>query len=223
MTPAEYFKEYTVSFFFTISFLSQALQKKQEDLKQQREAEEENRRKEEEEKARIKKLEEEERARLAAEEAAKNPQASAGASPKQETETAKTVENGENGTELEEMETNAPARAQTEPVKTEVAAQVAQNPLAAMNQLVGNVEKLAEPSHPEQQQVTVVKTEPEGVKVGEAASEQVSDKPTEEPSTPVVKEETPSAPDIKTEEPSSAEAMETDQVPATEPPAPTES
>lgn len=151
-------------------------------------------------------------------------------SPKQENETPKPAENGENGTELEEMETNAPAPAQTEPasVKTEVpsqAQQVAQNPLAAMNQLVGNVEKLAEPSQPEQAQVSQVKAEPEGEKVAEETSEQVSDKPAEEPSTPVVKEETPSAPDIKTEEASSAEAMETDQAPATEPPAaaPTES
>jgi len=206
MTPVEYFKEYT---------------KKQEDLKKQREAEEENRRKEEEEKARIKKLEEEERARVAAEEAAKNPQTTASASPKQETETPKTVENGVNVTELEEMETNSPAPAQKEPtsVKTEVpsqAPQVAQNPLAAMNQLVGNVEKLAEPSQPEQAQAIDVKAEPEGEKVAEATSEQVFVKPAEASSAPVVKEEFPSAPDIKTEEASSTEAMETDQAPATE-------
>jgi len=211
MTPAEYFKEYT---------------KKQEDLKKQREAEEENRRKEEEEKARIKKLEEEERARLAAEEAAKNPQASE--SPKQETEEQKTTENANNGTDLEQMETNIPAPAETAGVKTEApsqASQVAPNPLAAMNQLVGNVEKLAEPSVPEQAPSSEVKPEPEGEKTASEPSE----KPAEESSTSEVKEETPSAavpteaPDVKTEEASSSEAMETDQAPETENPAPTES
>ncbi len=185
--------------------------------------EEENRRQEEEEKAKKKKLEEEERARLAAEEAAKNPSACL----KQETEAPKTGYDGENGADLEEMETNVPAPAEL--VKTEApsqAPQVAQNPLAAMNQLVGNVEKLAEPSLPEQSPVSDVKTEPEGEKIADATSEPVSEKPAEESSPPVVKEETPSAPHetvVKTEEVSSTEAMETDQTPATEAPEPTES
>lgn len=125
------------------------------------------------------------------------------------------------------METNVPAPAElVKPEAPSQAPQVAQNPLAAMNQLVGNVEKLAEPSLPDQATVSDVKTEPEGEKIAEAISEPVSEKPAEESSPPVVKEETPSAPHetvVKTEEVSSTEAMETDQTPATEAPEPTES
>jgi len=195
MTPAEYFKEYT---------------KKQEDLKKQRELEEANRRQEEEEKARKKKLEDEEQARLAAEEAAKNPSTS----PKQESETPKTRNEGENGTDLEEMETNVPAPEETAKNETPAQApQAAQNPLAAMNQLVGNVEKLAEPSLSEQTSASEVKAEPEAGKIAEP----IPKKTAEESSPPPVKEETPSAPqetDVKTEEASSTEPMETDQTPA---------
>ncbi|CAG5110630.1 Oidioi.mRNA.OKI2018_I69.chr2.g5012.t1.cds [Oikopleura dioica] len=214
MTPQEYFKEYT---------------KKQEDLKKQREKEEEKRRQEEEEKARLKKLEAERQAKLAAEEAAKNPPQQQAAAEEKEIKTENNGVSESNEAELEQMETNIPAPTKrqaldvpkTEPVSTEdasapvapvSAAPVAQNPLAAMNQLVGNVDK------PVAAEVPTLASEPAKM---EAQSQAVKAEPvSQEEATPTPKapEETAapaaaSSDAVKTEEASSSEAMETDQPP----------